>query len=90
VADGGTGSYAATDPQPRELPGYGWNHSLGETVTALAQAGLVVEFLHEFPFVDFRQLPFMVQAEDRSWRLPPGMDGCLPLTFSIKATKPAA
>jgi SAM-dependent methyltransferase len=87
--DGDAGSYAVADPQPRKLPGYGWDHSLGQVVTALAKAGLVVEFLHEFPFADFQQLPFMVQTEGHNWRLPPGMDGCLPLTFSIKATKPA-
>jgi len=29
----------------------------------------------------------MVETEPRIWRFPPGLDGILPMTFSIKATK---
>jgi hypothetical protein len=31
--------------------------------------------------------PFLVEAEPRTWRLPEPLDGRLPLTFSLKATK---
>lgn len=33
---------------------YTWNHSLGEIVNALTSAGLLIEFVHEFPFTDHR------------------------------------
>jgi hypothetical protein len=32
--------------------------------------------------------PYLVEAEPRTWRLPDPDDGRLPLTFSLKATKP--
>lgn len=49
VADG---SYAVSDAGLRHQESREWAHSLGETVTALARAGLAVEFLHEFPAGD--------------------------------------
>jgi hypothetical protein len=41
---------------------YGWNHGLGEIVTALAQAGLRIEFLHEWPFVE-SEVPFLEKRD---------------------------
>jgi SAM-dependent methyltransferase len=39
-----------TDPSVKiEAPSFEWNWTLGEVVTALCQAGLRLEFLHEFP-----------------------------------------
>jgi hypothetical protein len=63
---------------------------MGEIVTGLVEAGLRIEFLHEFPFTVFRAMPYMVQSSDDSgtWRLPEPWDGKLPLLFSLKATKP--
>jgi SAM-dependent methyltransferase len=81
------GSYADPDAPTAGLVGHGWNHSLGEIVTALADAGLRLEFLHEF---DYFRVPvaFLVQGDDRRWRLPGGSSGSLPLSFSLKASKP--
>ena len=66
---------------------YGWDHSLGEIVTALIGAGLRIDFLHEFDFLRW-QLDWLVQSPDGRWRLPPDSAGQLPLSFSLKATKP--
>ena len=83
------GSYAdpdaATDPT---LVEHGWDHSLGEIVTALIHAGLRIEFLHEFDFCEWK-LDFLVEGDDGRWRLPDGTKGQLPLFFSIRASKPA-
>jgi hypothetical protein len=38
------------------------NHGLGEIVTALAQAGLRIEFLHEWPFVE-SEVPFLEKRD---------------------------
>ena len=81
------GSYAdrtATVPVERE---HGWDHSLGEVVTALIDAGLEIRTLREYPFCEWR-LDFTVEAPDGTWRLPGDLDGRLPLFFSILATKP--
>jgi SAM-dependent methyltransferase len=84
------GSYADPSAHVEQPVEYGWAHSLGEVVTVLAQAGLRIEFLHEFPFTVVRQLPYVVQVERRPpiYRLPGELDGRLPLVFSLKASKP--
>jgi SAM-dependent methyltransferase len=83
-----TGSYADPTAPTEGLVQFGWSHSLGEIVTALIDAGLRIDFLHEFDFVEWR-LEFLARSEDGRWRLPPGSKGELPLFFSLKATKPA-
>jgi SAM-dependent methyltransferase len=84
------GSYAAPAAHVEQPVEYGWAHSLGEVVTVLAQAGLRIEFLHEYPFSNFPQFPYMVEAagEPPTYRLPDELDGTLPLIFSLKASKP--
>jgi SAM-dependent methyltransferase len=72
------------------LPGlteYGWDHSLGEIVTALIDAGLRIDFLHEFDFLEW-PADYLVESPDGRWRLPPDKPGQLPLMFSIRASKP--
>ena len=81
------GSYADPEAPTDGLVEYGWDHSLGEIVTSLADAGLRLEFLHEFDFVRW-PVPFLVEGEDGRWRLPEGTKGSLPLFFSLKATRP--
>jgi hypothetical protein len=56
-------------------------------VTALVDAGLRLELLHEFDFVSW-PVDFLVQGDDKRWRLPNGAKGSLPFFFSLKATKP--
>jgi SAM-dependent methyltransferase len=82
------GSYADRSAPTEGLAEYGWDHSLGEIVTALIEAGLRIEFLHEFDFVRW-PVEFLVQSDDGRWRLPPGTKGELPLFFSLRASKPA-
>ena len=81
------GSYADRAADVKTEVEHGWNHSMGEIVTALARAGLHIESLTEYPFLEW-EFPFLVEAEDGKWRLPGDLDGTLPLFFSLKATKP--
>jgi 2-polyprenyl-3-methyl-5-hydroxy-6-metoxy-1,4-benzoquinol methylase len=81
------GSYADPTATVAQDVEYGWNHGLGEILTALATAGLRIDFLHEFPFVEW-PLSFLQPAADGTHRLPPEHDGQLPLFFSLKASKP--
>jgi SAM-dependent methyltransferase len=83
------GSYA--DPTAdigENLVEHGWDHGLGEIVSALIDAGLRIETLVEHPFLDWKA-DFLVADGGGKWRLPPGMAGELPLMFSLLATKPA-
>lgn len=63
-----------------------WNHGIGEVVSALAGAGLAVDWLHEHPAVawnlgDDR----LVRRDDGLWELP---GSTVPLSFSIRAHRP--
>lgn len=82
------GSYADPTATVRATLEHGWDHGLGEIVTALIEAGLEIRALREFPFVDWR-LDFLTETEDGTWRLPPTVQGELPLFFSLLATRPA-
>src|SRR5258706_6948530 len=65
---------------------YQWQHTLGDIITALINAGLRIEFLHEFPHTPWKHFPFLVRDEDR-WRRLPNPFPEIPLIFSIKAVK---
>ena len=81
-----TGSYATNfEGEPRTY--YMWDHSLGEVINSLIEAGLRIEFLHEFPFALRAKFPTMVQGEDGYWRFT-REHKMIPLLFSLKATKP--
>ncbi len=83
-----TGSYA--DPSAdlgQDLVEHGWDHGLGEIVTALIDAGLRIERLVEHPFIDWK-LDFLVEDAEGRWVLPPATAGELPLMFSLLATMP--
>jgi 2-polyprenyl-3-methyl-5-hydroxy-6-metoxy-1,4-benzoquinol methylase len=79
----GSGSYADRNA-PVSFVAYGWNHHLGEIINALVQAGLEIEFLHEFPKSVVQSLPCMEQDESGWWQLP-FPQHLFPLTFSLKA-----
>lgn len=81
-----TGSYA-TDNQGEAARYYVWNHSLGEVQNALIDAGLRIEFLHEFPYAARAKFPFMTQGPDGWWRLPATQHGMIPFLFSLQARK---
>lgn len=81
---------------------YEWNHGLGEVVTALIGAGLVIEFLHEHREVPWQALPSMEFVGDapqgadgryqsgRMWRLPEAQRDLVPLMYSLMARKPTS
>lgn len=81
------GSYA-TENQGASGVSYVWDHSLGEVLNAVIDAGLRIEFLHEFPYAARAKFPFMEQGADGWWRLPADKDGTIPFLFSLQARKP--
>lgn len=78
------GSYADRDAETT-YPNYEWTHNLGDVLNALIGAGLRIQSLHEFPVCSWRRFPFMEQDETGWWRL---RGDKIPLTFSLRATKP--
>jgi SAM-dependent methyltransferase len=65
---------------------YSWMYTMGEIVTALSQAGLHIEWLHESDGM-FEELSPGKQVQDAqgNWVFPEYKDR-LPFTFSLKAT----
>jgi SAM-dependent methyltransferase len=83
--DGGT--YADPDATTTHNRTIEWSHGIGAVVTAIAAAGLRLEWLHEHPFTFAMGWPFL-EHEDRVFRLP-GDVPSLPLMYSLLATAPA-
>jgi SAM-dependent methyltransferase len=84
-----TGSYADPAADVGTHEEHGWDHGLGEIVTALIDAGLQIDRLDESPTLDWK-LDFLVETAEGSgrWVLPPEVAGELPLMFSLLASKP--
>jgi SAM-dependent methyltransferase len=67
---------------------YEWPHPTSQVLTALIDAGLRIEFFHEFPFTPFAQLPSLMAWGDDGYNHLKAHDGSLPLVYSIRARKP--
>jgi hypothetical protein len=81
------GSYADPTADVDAEVEHGWNHSLGEVVTALAGNGLVIELLDEKRVLDW-PAPFLGDRGDGTYSWPEGTGGSLPLMYSLRARKP--
>ncbi|MEU5613259.1 class I SAM-dependent methyltransferase [Streptomyces sparsogenes] len=75
-------------PQLTKTLSVQWQHPLGEVVTALAQAGLRIEFLHEHATMLFQRYPVLEPCGNGEYRFPAGHPR-IPLMYSIRATKAA-
>jgi SAM-dependent methyltransferase len=79
----------------RKHAGHEWIHTVSEILGSMLEAGLQIEFFHEFPLCVWRCLPFAAESESssgantlkagRSWRV---KGDPIPLLFSLKARKP--
>ncbi len=87
VEEGSAGTYYESGPDFECEPAteVGWTHTLGGVITALAGAGLRIDWLHEYDFAQFRQYPCFEKNEHAEWR--PKNKPSLPWAFSLKATK---
>ena len=63
---------------------YGWNHGLGEVITALTSEGLQIEYLNEYDESPYDVFPDLVKTEKGMFRT---KDKLYPLIFTLKATK---
>ena len=82
------GSYADPDADTSGLREHGWDHGLGELLTALVHAGLRIEFLVEHPYLEW-SADFLVERPGTGrWYLPDSVKGEMPLMFSLLARKP--
>ncbi|MFK7930938.1 MAG: class I SAM-dependent methyltransferase [Myxococcota bacterium] len=80
------GSYAVDDIDTEHTREHFWTYELGEVITALLQAGLTLEYVHEHDALNRQALPSLELGEDGLWRQPSGVKN-LPLSFSIRGTR---
>ncbi|MBG43368.1 MAG: SAM-dependent methyltransferase [Aequorivita sp.] len=63
---------------------YGWNHSLGEVITSLSEAGLQIEYLKEHDASPYNIFPGLEKNREGMFELGNKM---YPLVFEVKAIK---
>lgn len=82
------GTYADLDATTEHNRTVEWTHGLGAVVTAIIDAGLTIELLHEFDHTLFPRWPFLVKSGRDTYRLPDHVPS-IPLMYSLRARKPA-
>jgi SAM-dependent methyltransferase len=64
-----------------------FQHTVGQMVTAIAEAGLHIEFLHEHDFDNWQRFDSLQLQADGNYRLPPGRPR-IPMLLSLRASRP--
>ena len=79
-------AYTYTDgPTLEHVRSVQFQHGVGEMITALIQAGLRIEFMHEFDFDAFGRFDSLRRQSDGTYQFPPGRPR-VPLIFSVRAS----
>jgi SAM-dependent methyltransferase len=79
------GAPEGTPARGNDVAAHAWQHGLGEIVTALADAGMHVDCVREYPHANgCRVHPSLVAADGRRWVWPPGV-ARVPLMFGVTA-----
>jgi SAM-dependent methyltransferase len=81
------GTYADLSAETTNNRSVEWQHGIGDVVTALANAGLTIELLHEHEFTLSPRWPFLERGADHIYRMPSDAP-TLPLMYSIRARGP--
>lgn len=66
---------------------YEWNHSIGETMTALTSRGLILDLLAEHDWTLFQQFPWLIDSSSGGLTIPTDRPR-FPLSFTIVAHSP--
>lgn len=92
LSGGGTRTYddastytENTDVVIRQTTNYEWRHDLSEVLTALLEADLRIEAVHELAYMDWPAFPALI-PDPRGWTLPADAPR-IPLNFAIVARR---
>ncbi len=80
-------SYADFETKFEPIPVCEWSHPLGEVASSLINAGLRLEFIHEFDYSVYQQLADLQETTDHRYVFPQAV-APIPLMYSIRAIKP--
>lgn len=78
------GTYAEDGREKMVSKEYGWNHSLGEVINALIDAGLTLTYLNEYDASPYDVFPDLVKNENGMFEL---KEKQYPLLFELKVVK---
>ena len=78
------GTYADEDAEVANKRSYEWQHTVGDVLNSLIEAGLTIQEIGEYPHLPWRYVRKAEKGEDGAWRLPGDM---LPQLWSVKAVK---
>ncbi|MEM6687646.1 MAG: class I SAM-dependent methyltransferase [Bacteroidota bacterium] len=78
------GTYAEDGETKMISKEYGWNHGLGEVITALINAGLTIELFKEHDASPYNVLSDLVENDEGLYET---KDKLYPLIYELKATK---
>ena len=84
------GTYTDYVEEPKVTVCVEWQHGLGDVLSAIAAAGLRIEFVHEHDFSLFPRFPVLepqTEGITRVYRLPQGRPR-LPMIYSVRAVRP--
>lgn len=70
----------------KSMKSVGWNHGLAEVVQALLNQGLQLEQLHEFDYSPYDCFDKVVEMGPDQYQIK-GLEGKIPMVYSLKATK---
>lgn len=90
VARSGTslGGQDNATPASNDIPATSWQHTLGQIVDALMQAGLVLETLREYPYANGCRIhDALVAVPGRRWVWPESV-ARTPLMFGLRVRRP--
>jgi SAM-dependent methyltransferase len=76
------GGYAC---EPKRAVNYGWMYTVGEIINSLGQAGLHIEWFHEFDWLYYKLSAAKQERDGNGNWVFPEHRGKLPFTFSLKA-----
>jgi len=78
------GSYADEDAVLDNKKSYEWQHTVGDVLNSLIDAGLTIQEIGEYPHLEWRYVQKSVKGDDGAWRIP---GDPLPQLWSVKAIK---
>ena len=82
----GYGDYTDRSAKLEHDVTYEWPHPTSEVLTTLIDAGLRIEFFHEFAETPWSAVPHLSEFDGTEWRLK-DHHGSIPMVYSIRATK---
>ena len=83
----GDETYVESDQPLKMMKSVEWSHPIGEVVTSLIKAGLVIDLLDESPDCCWPAYPMMQKTGDETWELPKPMRGKVPMMYTLTAHK---